>query len=171
MKKLILVFLTLALAFGVCAVSAFANTENIEKAIATQEQSGFDILAIVLVPGENNSVAVHATYNDGEDTVEWSESYDITLEQYLELYKANNSNVVYDKATNQTIPANVESIIIEVAKPDDMGVTLEYKGFGQEGFLRNIKYMGLGMLGIFVVVGVVILVTYIFNSSTGKKKA
>ena len=132
---------------------------------------GFDILAIVLVPGENNSVAVHATYNDGDDVIEWSESYGITLEQYLELYKANNSNVVYDKATNQTIPANVESIIIEAAKPDDMGVTLEYKGFGEEGFLRNIKYMGLGMLGIFAVVGVVILVTYIFNSFTGKKKA
>lgn len=171
MKKLILVFLTLALAFGVCAVSAFANTENIEKAIATQEQSGFDIVAIVLVPGESNSVAVHATYNDGDDVVEWSESYDISLEQYLELYKANNSNVVYDKATNQTVPANVESIIIEVAKPDDMGVTLEFKGFGEDGFLRNLKYMGLGMLGIFVVVGVVILVTYIFNSTTGKKKA
>ncbi|MBR6563105.1 MAG: oxaloacetate decarboxylase [Clostridia bacterium] len=35
---------------------------------------------------------------------------------------------------------------------------------------RNLKYMGLGMLGIFVVVGVVILVTFILNSITSRKK-
>ncbi len=52
----------------------------------------------------------------------------------------------------------------------DTEVELEYYGFGEEGFMRNLKYMGLGMLGIFAVVGVVILITYILNVSTGKKK-
>ncbi len=36
--------------------------------------------------------------------------------------------------------------------------------------VANLKYMGLGMLGIFVVVGVVMGITYILNAVTGKKK-
>ena len=36
--------------------------------------------------------------------------------------------------------------------------------------VENLKYMGLGMLGIFVVVGVVMAITYLLNSVTGKKK-
>lgn len=50
---------------------------------------------------------------------------------------------------------------------DDMGVELNFQA---DGFTRNLKYMGLGMLGIFVVVGVVILITFALNSATGKKK-
>lgn len=36
--------------------------------------------------------------------------------------------------------------------------------------VRNLKYMGLGMLGIFVVVGAVMGITYILNAVTEKKK-
>ena len=36
--------------------------------------------------------------------------------------------------------------------------------------VANLKYMGLGMLGIFVVVGVVMGITYALNAITGKKK-
>ena len=39
-----------------------------------------------------------------------------------------------------------------------------------EGALNNLKYMGLGMLGIFVVVGAVMLITYLLNVITAKKK-
>lgn len=39
-----------------------------------------------------------------------------------------------------------------------------------ENAVTNLKYMGLGMLGIFVVVGVVMSITYVLNSVTGKKK-
>ena len=53
----------------------------------------------------------------------------------------------------------------------NLDVELEYNGFGNDGFLRNIKYMGLGMLGIFVVIGIVMLITYVLNNATGKKKA
>lgn len=38
------------------------------------------------------------------------------------------------------------------------------------GFLGNIKYMGLGMFGIFLVIGIVIIITNILNNVTGKKK-
>jgi hypothetical protein len=52
---------------------------------------------------------------------------------------------------------------------EDMGVELEFFGFGNEGLMRNLKYMGLGMLGIFVVIGVVIVITFGLNSATTKK--
>ena len=38
------------------------------------------------------------------------------------------------------------------------------------GFLRNIKYMGLGMLGIFVVICLVIIITIILNKVTSDKE-
>ena len=53
------------------------------------------------------------------------------------------------------------------ADTDDMDVELNFQA---DGFARNLKYMGLGMLGIFVVVGIVILITFGLNAVTTKKK-
>lgn len=36
-------------------------------------------------------------------------------------------------------------------------------------FIYNLKYMGVGMLGILIVIGVIILVTMILNKVTAKK--
>lgn len=36
-------------------------------------------------------------------------------------------------------------------------------------FVANLKYMGLGMLGIIVVIGVIILITMFLNKVTDKK--
>ncbi len=36
-------------------------------------------------------------------------------------------------------------------------------------FVTNLKYMGLGMLGIIVVIGVIILITMFLNKVTSKK--
>lgn len=41
--------------------------------------------------------------------------------------------------------------------------------FNPWAFVDNLSYMGLGMLGIFVVIGVIIIVTLILNNITGKK--
>ncbi len=38
-------------------------------------------------------------------------------------------------------------------------------------FIHNLKYMGLGMLGIFIVIGVIILATVVLNKVTVKKKS
>ena len=38
------------------------------------------------------------------------------------------------------------------------------------GFFGNIVYMGTGMIGIFIVIGIVIIITSILNAVTGKKK-
>jgi len=36
-------------------------------------------------------------------------------------------------------------------------------------FVDNLKYMGLGMLGIFIVIGVIMLLTMILNAVTQEK--
>ena len=42
--------------------------------------------------------------------------------------------------------------------------------FNPFNFLENAKYMGLGMLGIFVVIGLIVGVTYLLNHVTSSKK-
>ncbi len=37
-------------------------------------------------------------------------------------------------------------------------------------FVSNLSYMGVGMLGIFVVIGIIILLTTFLNNVTTKKK-
>ncbi len=42
--------------------------------------------------------------------------------------------------------------------------------FRPEAFIDNLYYMGVGMLGILIVIGVIIGVTVLLNKITGKKK-
>lgn len=181
MKKIILVLLAVVLAS--CTFAFNVSAENTDKAEATaiadvayeigqlEKFDNFCITSIILVPDETNAMVINGTtVVDGKD-VEWTEKYDLTTEQYLALFKVNNSNLVYDAATAQTLPKSVIDIIISAIQPASLDVELEYNGFGNDGFLRNIKYMGLGMLGIFVVIGLVMLITYVLNTVTGKKKA
>ena len=41
--------------------------------------------------------------------------------------------------------------------------------FTPENFVKNLGYMGSGMLGIFVVIGIIVTITYILNAVTRKK--
>ena len=41
--------------------------------------------------------------------------------------------------------------------------------FNPMEFIYNLKYMGMGMLGIIVVIGVIILITMLLNKITAKK--
>ena len=40
--------------------------------------------------------------------------------------------------------------------------------FNAEGFVNGLKYMGLGLLGTFVVIGIIIGVTIAFNNVSNK---
>ena len=42
--------------------------------------------------------------------------------------------------------------------------------FEPMNFVENLRYMGLGMLGIFVVIGVIAVLTIILNAVTSKEK-
>ncbi|MCQ2417735.1 MAG: hypothetical protein MJ071_07990 [Oscillospiraceae bacterium] len=37
-------------------------------------------------------------------------------------------------------------------------------------FFENLKYMGIGMLGIFIVIGVIVALTLFLNAVTGSNK-
>jgi len=41
--------------------------------------------------------------------------------------------------------------------------------FQPMNFVDNLKYMGLGMLGIFIVIGVIMALTMLLNAVSGKK--
>ena len=40
--------------------------------------------------------------------------------------------------------------------------------FNPIAFVENLKYMGVGMLGVFIIVGVIILATYAIGKLTAK---
>ena len=61
---------------------------------------------------------------------------------------------------------SVLSLSVLSAAAEDGVAGIDYPA----GFLGNIKYMGLGMFGIFLVIGIVIIITNILNNVTGKKK-
>ena len=39
--------------------------------------------------------------------------------------------------------------------------------FHPEHFIDNLRYMGLGMLGIFIVIGIILILTLLLNTLTG----
>ena len=42
--------------------------------------------------------------------------------------------------------------------------------FNPAAFVENLKYMGVGMLGIFIVIGIIILSVVVLNKATSPKK-
>ncbi len=47
---------------------------------------------------------------------------------------------------------------------------LQFLKFTPRAFFENLPVMGKGMLGIFVVIGIIILITLALNSLTSRKK-
>lgn len=42
--------------------------------------------------------------------------------------------------------------------------------FNPMGFVENLKYMGIGMLGVFIIVGIIILATYVTAKCTNESE-
>ena len=173
MKKIILVLLTVVMVFSATAFSAFAAGDaNVEaKLNEVLSVKDFDLIAVSVVSDEESYVVISGTFvNSDEKTVDWSGKYALTVEQYLSLFHVNESVLVFDKAKGSALTDDAAKVLCEAvdASVSNMDVDLN---FNPADFTRNIRYMGLGMLGIFVVVGVVILITFGLNSATGKKKA
>ena len=40
--------------------------------------------------------------------------------------------------------------------------------FQPDAFVANLKYMGIGMLGVFIIIGIIIVATYAINKFTNK---
>ena len=69
---------------------------------------------------------------------------------------------------------NVYTLLATVRLTLLRGVTLlaESAGFSFEpiNFIENLQYMGLGMLAIFIVIGVIVGITYLLNRIFKEKK-
>jgi len=196
MKRLLLILLSVLLAFSCTAVFAFAEEAKEEvkdEAIDVKEDlaktvndlneklndlyhiEGLTITSVSVSAGEENALIINGIIIDAEkeETDEkykmpWSHKYVISEEQYLQLFHANGDSVLVYESGKTEMSADTAALIGTVidSSVDDLGVNLD---FNPAGFIRNIKYMGLGMLGIFVVVGVVILLTFVLNKVTGRK--
>ncbi len=57
----------------------------------------------------------------------------------------------------------------EVSETVEEATTTESVGFEPSNFIDNLGHMGNGMLGIFVVIGIIILITYALNKISKKK--
>ena len=58
----------------------------------------------------------------------------------------------------------------EAETAEETEETEEHSGFEPMNFVKNLKYMGVGMLCIIIVIGVLIGVTMVLNKVTAKKK-
>ncbi len=38
--------------------------------------------------------------------------------------------------------------------------------FEPSNFINNLKYMGFGMLGVFIIIGIIVIATYIISAAT-----
>lgn len=181
MKKLLLVLLTVLLAFCCTSVVSFAEDANKDASVGGVEDinkklngifdiEGLSVTSVSVVADAESYMVINGVITeDGKDTP-WSGKYALTEEQYLALFHANESVLVYEKSSGKDMLPETAKVISDAidASVTDLSVDIDFK---PAEFTRNLKYMGLGMLGIFVVVGVVIVLTFVLNKSTTKKEA
>ena len=168
MKKIFLVLVTILLALTCTSVAALAEDcigsvdENLNKIFDIE---GLEVSSISIVADKESYMVVNGAID--EDTP-WSGKYALTEEQYLALFHVNESVLVYENGKSEMTEETAKTVNEAInASLTNLDVELNFK---PADFTRNIEYMGLGMLGIFVVVGVVILLTFVLNKVTAGKE-
>ena len=175
MKKTLLVFLIILLMLCCASVTVLAE----EATDATDDLSvrlnefydieNLDITSISIVSDKESYMIINGVLTSDEKDTPWSGKFTLTEEQYLKLFHVNESVLVYEKTAEKAVTSETVETILEAvnASKANLDVDVEFK---PAEFTRNIKYMGLGMLGIFVVVAVVIVLTFVLNKVTTKKE-
>ena len=187
MKKTLLVFLTILLVFCCTSFAVFAEetsepvTEPIAESVDAYAKlndglnrfynvENLEITSICIVADEEPYMVIYGNLlNDGKDPTPWSKKFAITEAEYLSLFHFNESTIVYENGSNKAVELVVAEAILKIVESSKTNLDVELD-FKPSEFTRNINYMGLGMIGIFVVVGVVIIFTYLLNKVTSKKE-
>ncbi len=65
----------------------------------------------------------------------------------------------------ETLPLEIEG---EALVTEEVSTEAKIE-FHPENFVKNLNYMGQGMLGIFIVIGIIALVTVVLSKVSGKK--
>ena len=90
----------------------------------------------------------------------------------LSVFAAEDEHV--EEAPADSIMDSVEQsedIVLDGTADDDNTVTADSGvTFEPINFVKNLKFMGAGMLGIFIVIGVIILSVIVLNKVTAPKK-
>ncbi len=69
--------------------------------------------------------------------------------------------------TAETVDLSATEITGTAEAIETTGTSLEFE---PSNFVDNLGYMGSGMLGIFVVIGIIVGITYILNAVSKKKQ-
>ena len=81
-----------------------------------------------------------------------------------------------DTASDTTVGENAEDTPEAVEKEEKKENFFEafasmFKEFHPMGFVENLRFMGIGMLGIFIIIGIIIVATVIINKVfSGREK-
>ena len=80
----------------------------------------------------------------------------------------------YDTASDTTVGENAEDTPEAVEKEEKKENFFEafasmFKEFHPMGFVNNLRFMGIGMLGIFIIIGIIIVATVIINKAFSDK--
>ena len=80
-----------------------------------------------------------------------------------------------DTASDTTVGENTEDTPESVEKEEKEENFFEafasmFKEFHPIGFVENLKYMGIGMLGIFIIIGIIIVATVVINKSFSSRE-
>lgn len=141
-------------------MNKFYDVENLE------------ISSITVVADEEPYMVIYGKLLNEDETKEdtpWSKKFALTEEKYLELFHINESVIVYEKKADKPMATETAAAVYKIVEDSKTNLDVDL-AFNPADFTRNINYMGLGMLGIFVVVGVVIILTFILNKATGGKE-
>ena len=81
-----------------------------------------------------------------------------------------------DTASDTTVGENAEDTPNAAEKEENKESFFEafasmFKEFHPKGFVENLRFMGIGMLGIFIIIGIIIVATVIINKVfSGREK-
>lgn len=78
-----------------------------------------------------------------------------------------NENTTNEVINTESLPMEIEGEAVTTEEVIGTEAKIE---FHPENFVGNLSYMGQGMLGIFIVIGIIALVTVTLSKISGKKE-
>ncbi len=166
MKKIVLVLLalTFVLSLSSCAMGGSDIKSSYEAAgyqIDEKAYNDYKVLTVKMVEGEGDDQVTHTV---------------ATIVEFpsVDAMKALLSEKEYEA---QEENCNIRENYLFVPTPTEEALSVEaktifekYVVFQPLAFVTNLRYIGWGMLGIFVVIGLIVITTVILNRATAAKK-
>ncbi|MBE6742348.1 MAG: hypothetical protein E7570_08630 [Ruminococcaceae bacterium] len=130
------------------------------------------ILSLMLMVFSLTAVPCFCAYADEETTFAAEDIVDIEEAENKEAKDEKESEEASDSALIETIGATpAESENAETAKDEkDKDEPDSEFGFRKDSWRNTLPSLVIGMVGIFLVIGIIIIATYLLNKAFSKKK-